>query len=84
MNLNPKMGYKVQFRANSFAVGEIKEQWQCLVTIGGERKPKIVFTTNVMGDFIVPGLQFDPPKLAFKYMWEKGVASMPINKMLTL
>ena len=27
MNLNPKMGYKVQFRANSFNVGKVTENW---------------------------------------------------------
>lgn len=27
IQLNPKMGYKVQFRANSFNVDEAKEEW---------------------------------------------------------
>ena len=27
MTLNPRMGYKVQFRANSFNIGEVKENW---------------------------------------------------------
>jgi len=27
MSLNPKMGYKVQFRANSFNVGKVLENW---------------------------------------------------------
>jgi hypothetical protein len=54
------------------------------MTIGGDRKPKVVFNTNVLEKFIAPSLNFNPPKLAFKYLWEKGVASMPINKTLTL
>ena len=36
------------------------------------------------GEFITPSLSFSEPKLYFKYLWEKGVASMPINKTLTL
>jgi len=27
MTLNPKMGYKVQFRANSFNIGKVMENW---------------------------------------------------------
>lgn len=27
MTLNPKMGYKVQFRANSFNIGKVIENW---------------------------------------------------------
>jgi hydrocephalus-inducing protein len=84
MLLNPKMGYQVQFRANSFNVGEVKETWQCQAQIGGDRKPKVAFSTVVRGEFITPSLSFSEPKLYFKYLWEKGVASMPINKTLTL
>ena len=29
MVLNPKMGYKVQFRANSFNIGQVLENWHC-------------------------------------------------------
>ena len=47
MQLNPKMGYKVQFRANSSNIGKVLENWQCQATIGGERKPKIAFNVNV-------------------------------------
>lgn len=84
MVLNPKMGYKVQFRANSFNVGEVKENWQCQATIGGDRKPKIAFSPTVAGEFITPSLSFSEPRLQFKYLWEKGVASMPITKTLSL
>jgi hydrocephalus-inducing protein len=84
MVLNPKMGYKVQFRANSFNVGKVLENWQCQVTIGGDRKPKIAFNTNVTGEFITPSLTFGEPRLYFKYLWEKGVASMPITKTLSI
>ena len=55
-----------------------------MVTIGGERKPKVVYDTTVSGEFITPALTFEPPRLDFKYMWKKGVASMPINKILNL
>jgi hydrocephalus-inducing protein len=78
------MGYKVQFRANSFNVDEAKEEWQCQCTIAGERKPKVAFSTRVFGKFINPSLSFSEPKLFFKYLWEKGVASMPITKTLSL
>lgn len=84
MVLNPKMGYKVQFRANSFSVGKVVESWQCLAAIGGERKPKAVFNTNVTGEFITPSLNFSEPRLYFKYLWEKGVPSMPITRTLTI
>lgn len=84
MVLNPKMGYKVQFRANSFNVGKVLENWQCQATIGGERKPKVAFDTNVTGEFITPSLSFSESRLNFKYLWEKGVASMPITKTLSL
>lgn len=84
MTLNPRMGYKVQFRANSFNIGKVMENWQCLGTIGGDRKPKILFDTNVMGEFGTPQLQFSDPKLEFKYIWVKGVHSQPITKSLSL
>ena len=54
------------------------------MTIGGDRKPKIAFNTNVTGDFITPSLSFSEPRLYFKYLWEKGVASMPINNTLSI
>jgi len=84
MVLHPKMGYKVQFRANSANVGKVLENWQCQATIGAERKPKVAFNTNVTGEFITPSLNFGEPRLYFKYLWEKGVASMPITKTLSL
>jgi len=84
MVLSAKMGYKVQFRANSFNVGKVLENYQCQATIGGERKGKVAFNTNVTGEFITPSLSFSEARLAFKYLWEKGVASMPINKTLSL
>lgn len=84
MVLNPKMGYRVQFRANTGRVGEHTENWLCLAAIGGERKPKTVFNTNVTGTFINPSLNFSEPRLFFKYLWEKGVASKPITRTLTL
>jgi hydrocephalus-inducing protein len=38
----------------------------------------------VIGEFITPSLSFSEPRLQFKYLWEKGVASMPITKTLSL
>jgi hydrocephalus-inducing protein len=84
MVLNPKMGYKVQFRANSANVGKVLENWECQAAMGGDRKPKAAFSTNVMGEFITPSLGFSEPRLSFRYLWEKGVASMPITKTLSL
>jgi hydrocephalus-inducing protein len=78
------MGIHIQFRANSFNTGKIAETWTCNVTVGGDRKPKTVYNTTVQGDFITPGLAFSDPKLYFKYLWEKGVASMPITKALDI
>jgi len=37
-----------------------------------------------MGEFGTPHLNFSDPKLDFKYIWVKGVASMPITKTLSL
>ena len=82
--LNPKMGIPIQFRANSFNVGKITETWVCNVTVGGDRKPKTVYNSIVGGEFITPGLNFSEPKLFFKYLWEKGVTSMPIQKTLDI
>ena len=60
------------------------ENWQCLGTILNDRKPKILFDTNVMGEFGTPHLNFSDPKLDFKYIWIKGVPSTPITKTLSL
>ena len=84
MTLNPRMGYKVQFRANSFNIGKVIENWVCLGTILNDRKAKILFDTNVMGEFGTPHLSFSDPKLDFKYIWIKGVPSTPITKTLSL
>lgn len=45
--LQPKMGVFIQFRANSFNVGRIMEQFVCNSSIQGERKPRLVYTTTV-------------------------------------
>ena len=82
--LNPKMGIMIQFRANSFNIGKIIESWACNVIVGGDRKPKTVYNTIVQGEFITPQLNFSEAKLYFKYLWEKGVASMPISKTLLI
>ncbi len=82
--LNPKMGIMIQFRANSPLTGKIIENWLCNVTSGGERKPKVAYNSNVVGDFIIPLLNFSEAKLFFKYLWEKGVPSMPISKNLEI
>jgi hydrocephalus-inducing protein len=66
--------------------------------IGSERKPKPVFTSQVVGKFITPSLSFNnieksslrersgaaPTKLDFKYVWEKGIPAMPICKDLVI
>ena len=82
--LNPKMGIMIQFRANSATIGKVVENWLCNVTSGGERKPKVAYNATVQGDFIVPTLNFSEAKLFFKYLWEKGVPSMPISKTLDI
>ena len=78
------MGIMIQFRANSFNIGKIIETWVCNVIVGGDRKPKTVYNTTVQGEFITPALNFSEAKLYFKYLWEKGVASMPIAKTLDI
>ena len=60
------------------------ETWACNVVVGGDRKPKTVYNTSIQGDFITPQLVFSEAKLYFKYLWEKGVASMPISKNLDI
>jgi hypothetical protein len=78
------MGYRVQFKANSNTIGEAKEEWVCSTTIQGERKPKPVITSKIIGNFITPSISFSEQRLAFVYQWEKGVASRPISKPLTI
>ena len=80
--LNPKMGIMIQVRANSSTVGKVIESWLCNVTSGGDRKPKAAYNAQIQGDFITPQLNFSEAKLFFKYLWEKGVPSMPITKTL--
>lgn len=82
--LNPKMGIMVEFRANSSQIGKMSEPWQCQVQAGSDRKPKTVWTSSVFGNFITPTLTFNMTKLDFKYLWEKGVPSLPINKELQI
>lgn len=82
--LNPKMGIMVEFRANSSQIGRMVEPWQCQAVIGNDRKPKPVFNCNVFGNFITPILQFNYPKLDFKYLWEKGVPAAPRTEELVI
>lgn len=82
--LNPKMGIMIQVRANSAIIGKVVENWLCNITSGGERKPKVAYNSNIQGDFITPMLNFSEAKLFFKYLWEKGVPSMPISKQLEI
>ena len=82
--LNPKMGIMIQIRANSSTIGKITESWLCNVTSGGDRKPKVAYNASIQGDFITPQLNFSEAKLFFKYLWEKGVPSMPISKSLEI
>lgn len=84
ITLNAKMGIMVEIRANSPKIDRITEQWQCQVLAGNERKPKPIYFVNITGNFITPTLQFNYPKLDFKYLWEKGVPSMPIARDLTI
>lgn len=82
--LNAKMGIMVEIRANSTQIGSLAEQWECQTLVGNERKPKPVYFANIFGNFITPTLKFDPPKLDFKYLWQKGIPSMPISKELKI
>jgi hydrocephalus-inducing protein len=82
--LNAKMGIMVEIRANAPTIGKLLEQWQCQILVGNERKPKPVYFCNIFGNFITPTLQFNNPKVDFKYLWQKGVPSMPISKDLTI
>ena len=38
----------------------------------------------MFGNFITPILTFNMNKLDFKYLWEKGVPSLPITKDLVI
>jgi hydrocephalus-inducing protein len=82
--LQPKMGIFIQFRANSFTKGKMSEQFICNSIVGGERKPREVFKTTCVGNFIGPQLEYSDPKLCFKYKWEKNVPAMPIQKPLDI
>ena len=84
ITLNPKMGVFIQFRCESSITGRVSEMFQCNSTVGGERKPRLVYTSTVQGDFIGPQLNYSDPKLYFKYMWEKNVPAMPITKTLDI
>lgn len=67
------MGIMIEVRAFSHQIGQISEPWQCQYIIGSDRKPKVAWSANIFANFITPSLQFNYPKLEFKYEWEKGV-----------
>ena len=46
IELQPKMGIHIQFRANSFQKGRIAEQFICTTIVKGERKPKEAYKTT--------------------------------------
>ena len=84
MNLLPKMGVFIQFRANAPVPGNFDEVFICQTVSGGDRKPKPVYTSSLQGDFVNPTLSYSEPKINFKYIWEKGVPFMPISKVLDI
>ena len=43
-----------------------------------------MINSTVFGNFITPTLTFNTTKLDFKYLWEKGVPSLPITKELQI
>ena len=73
ITLGPKMGIMVEVRAYSHHIGPLSEQWECQVLIGSERKPRAAISSVIKANFITPSLEFNNPKLEFKYEWEKGV-----------
>ena len=46
IELQPKMGIHIQFRANSFQKGRMSEQFICTTVVKGERKPKEAYKTT--------------------------------------
>ena len=84
IELQPKMGIHIQFRANSFQKGEMSEQFICTTMVKGERKPKEAYKTTCVGRFIGPQLEYSDPKLSFKYKWEKNIPAMPIQRPLDI
>ena len=84
ITLGPKMGIMVEVRAYSHHIGPISEPWECQVIIGSERKPRRAFTSNISANFITPSLEFNNPKLEFKYEWEKGVPAQAKIEQLTI
>lgn len=49
-----------------------------------DRKSNVMLTSTIVGDFIVPSLNFSKNKINFKYLWEKGVPMMPISQTLDM
>ena len=84
VELQPKMGIHIQFRANSFQKGQMSEQFICTTIVRGERRPKEAYKTTCIGQFIGPQLEYSDPKLSFKYKWEKNVHAMPIPRPLDI
>lgn len=53
--LSQKCGIPVRFTALATKVGVVEETFHCTAAVGGDRnKPKVVFVTNVIGNFITP------------------------------
>jgi hydrocephalus-inducing protein len=65
----PKYGRNFKFIAHSTKKGKISEQFQLISQIGTERKPNILKTMTIEGEFIQPNLIFSDKKLTFKYKW---------------
>ena len=84
ITLGPRMGIMVEVRAYSHHIGQVAEPWECQVTVGSERKPRVAFKSNITADFITPSLTFNNPKLEFKYEWEKGVPAQPKVQELSI
>eukprot|EP00397_Hematodinium_sp_SG-2012_P000030 GEMP01000030.1.p1 GENE.GEMP01000030.1~~GEMP01000030.1.p1 ORF type:complete len:4608 (+),score=1069.56 GEMP01000030.1:10-13833(+) len=82
--LEGKSAYRFQVTAMCPRPGQISEILQCTELVGSDRSGKVVFKTEMCGDFVAPLLQLSSTTLHFKYFWERDVPIEMMTKELRM
>jgi hydrocephalus-inducing protein len=80
----PKYGRYFRFVAMSQKKGKITEEFNLLSQVGNERQANQLKAMLIEGEFTQPNLIYSEKKIHFKYVWEKNVPTLPLEKVLEL
>ncbi|CAK8990089.1 unnamed protein product [Durusdinium trenchii] len=82
--LDGKCAFRFVFNASSPKPGSLVDTLTCNELCGDDRKGKVIFRSELSGNFVLPLLELSATSVCFRYLWERNCPLHPLSEPLVL